>query len=119
MFSRAPLHTGDLECHRDGVPAGGEDHHAKLDVVGEPSYPRTLRPPELGESRLGASTARRQGVGFTVLPTGRGALLQLEPLQLALKPAVDTACPYDPPVLVRPEVMVGTGFLGAHAEENG
>lgn len=39
-------------------------------------------------------------------------------LQLALKLAVDNGfVPTIPPVLVRPEVMVGTGFLGAHAEE--
>jgi seryl-tRNA synthetase len=50
--------------------------------------------------------------------TGRGALLQLGLLQLALRLAVDNGfIPMIPPVLVRPEVMAGTGFLGAHADE--
>ena len=47
-----------------------------------------------------------------------GALLQLGVLQLALRLAVDNGfIPMIPPVLVRPEVMGGTGFLGAHADE--
>ena len=46
------------------------------------------------------------------------ALMQLGLLQLALGLAVDNGfIPMIPPVLVRPEVMAGTGFLGAHADE--
>ncbi|BBA90744.1 MULTISPECIES: serine--tRNA ligase [Mycobacterium] len=105
----------------DGVPAGGEDDYAVLDVVGEP---RALDNPkdhlELGES-LGlidmARGAKVAGSRFYFL-TGQGALLQLGLLQLALRLAVDNGfIPMIPPVLVRPEVMAGTGFLGAHADE--
>ncbi|EPQ79070.1 serine--tRNA ligase [Mycobacterium marinum] len=105
----------------DGVPAGGEDDYAVLDVVGEP---RAIDNPkdhlELGES-LGlidmARGAKVAGSRFYFL-TGQGALLQLGLLQLALRLAVDNGfIPMIPPVLVRPEVMAGTGFLGAHADE--
>lgn len=105
----------------DGVPAGGEDNFAVLDVVGEPP---ALRNPkdhlELGEA-LGlidmARGAKVSGSRFYFL-TGQGALLQLGLLQLALRLAVDNGfVPMIPPVLVRPEVMAGTGFLGAHADE--
>ncbi|MEB3980932.1 serine--tRNA ligase [Mycobacterium sp. 663a-19] len=105
----------------DGVPAGGEDDFDVLDVVGEP---RAIESPrdhlELGEA-LGLIDMQRgakvSGSRFYFL-TGRGALLQLGLLQLALRLAVDNGfVPMIPPVLVRPEVMAGTGFLGAHAEE--
>ncbi|AXN47317.1 Serine--tRNA ligase [Mycobacterium marinum] len=105
----------------DGVPAGGEGDYAVLDVVGEP---RAIDNPkdhlELGES-LGlidmARGAKVAGSRFYFL-TGQGALLQLGLLQLALRLAVGNGfIPMIPPVLVRPEVMAGTGFLGAHADE--
>jgi len=105
----------------DGVPAGGEDDFAVLDIVGEP---REIENPkdhlELGEA-LGLIDMQRgakvSGSRFYFL-TGRGALLQLGLLQLALRLAVDNGfIPMIPPVLVRPEVMAGTGFLGAHADE--
>jgi seryl-tRNA synthetase len=105
----------------DPVPAGGEDDYAVLDVVGEP--PRLDNPRDhldLGES-LGLIDMQRgakvSGSRFYFL-TGRGALLQLGLLQLALRLAVENEfIPMIPPVLVRPEVMAGTGFLGAHADE--
>lgn len=105
----------------EGVPAGGEDDFRVLDVVGEPA---ALENPkdhlELGES-LGLIDMQRgakvSGSRFYFL-TGRGALLQLGLLQLALRLAVENGfIPMIPPVLVRPEVMAGTGFLGAHADE--
>lgn len=105
----------------DGVPAGGEDDYVVLDIVGDP--PQLNNPKdhlELGES-LGLIDMQRgakvSGSRFYFL-TGRGALLQLGLLQLALRLAVDNGfIPIIPPVLVRPEVMAGTGFLGAHADE--
>ncbi|HEY9305075.1 MAG TPA: serine--tRNA ligase [Mycobacterium sp.] len=105
----------------DGVPAGGEDDYTVLDVVGEPaaiSDPKDHL--ELGES-LGLIDMERgakvSGSRFYFL-TGRGALLQLGLLQLAIRLAADNGfTPVIPPVLVRPDVMSGTGFLGAHAEE--
>ena len=105
----------------DGVPAGGADDYAVLDIVGEP--PQLNNPKhhlELGES-LGLIDMQRgakvSGSRFYFL-TGRGALLQLGLLQLALRLAVENGfIPVIPPVLVRPEVMAGSGFLGAHADE--
>jgi seryl-tRNA synthetase len=105
----------------DGVPSGGEDDYTVLDVVGEPAAIENAKDHlELGES-LGlidmARGAKVSGSRFYFL-TGRGALLQLGLLQLAMRLAVDNGfIPVIPPVLVRPEVMSGTGFLGAHAEE--
>ncbi len=105
----------------EGVPAGGEDDYAVLEVVGEP---RTIDDPkdhlELGEAlhlidmERGAKVS---GSRFYFL-TGRGALLQLGLLQLAVRLATDNGFTLMiPPVLVRPEVMAGTGFLGSHADE--
>jgi seryl-tRNA synthetase len=105
----------------DGVPAGGEDDYTVLEVVGEP---QTFENPkdhlELGEA-LGLIDMERgakvSGSRFYFL-TGRGALLQLGLLQLAVRLATDNGFTLMvPPVLVRPEIMGGTGFLGAHAEE--
>lgn len=105
----------------DGVPAGGEDDFAVLDTVGEPP---ALDDPkdhlELGES-LGLIDMQRgakvSGSRFYFL-TGQGALLQLGLLQPAAQLAVSNGFTLIiPPVLVRPEVISGTGFLGAHAEE--
>lgn len=105
----------------DGVPAGGVDDYTVLDVVGEP--PAIENPHdhlELGES-LGlidmGRGAKVSGSRFYFL-TGAGALLQLGLLQLALRLAVENGfTPMITPALVRPEIMSGTGFLGAHAEE--
>jgi seryl-tRNA synthetase len=105
----------------DGVPAGGEEDYAVLDVVGEPAAIDDAKDHlELGEA-LGMIDMERgakvSGSRFYFL-TGRGALLQLGLLQLAIRLAVDNGfIPVIPPVLVRPEVMSGTGFLGAHADE--
>jgi seryl-tRNA synthetase len=105
----------------DGVPAGGEDDFTLLDTVGEP---RAIENPkdhlELGES-LGLIDMKRgakvSGSRFYFL-TGAGALLQLGLLQLAVRLATENGFTLViPPVLVRPEVMAGTGFLGAHADE--
>jgi seryl-tRNA synthetase len=105
----------------DGVPAGGEEDYTVLDVVGEPAAIDNAKDHlELGEA-LGLIDMERgakvSGSRFYFL-TGRGALLQLGLLQLAIRLAADNGfIPVIPPVLVRPEVMSGTGFLGAHAEE--
>ncbi|XTP34333.1 serine--tRNA ligase [Mycobacterium sp. TJFP1] len=105
----------------DGVPAGGEDDFVVLDTVGEPT---ALTDPkdhlELGES-LGLIDMERgakvSGSRFYFL-TGFGALLQLGLFQLAVRTATENGFTLViPPVLVRPEIMSGTGFLGAHADE--
>jgi len=105
----------------DGVPAGGEDDYVVLDVLGEPramAHPRDHL--ELGEA-LGLIDTERgakvSGSRFYFL-TGRGALLQFGLLQTAARVATEAGFTLMiPPVLVRPEVMAGTGFLGAHAAE--
>jgi len=105
----------------EGVPSGGEDDYIVVDVVGEP---RVIIDPrdhlELGESLRLIDTergAKVSGSRFYFL-TGRGALLQLGLLQLAVRLATENGFTLIiPPVLVRPEVMAGTGFLGAHADE--
>jgi len=118
-FTSAHMAIGNVVT--DGVPAGGEDDYAVLEIVGEP---RSIEDPkdhlELGEA-LGLIDMERgakvSGSRFYFL-TGRGALLQLGLLQLAVRLATDNGFTLMiPPVLVRPEVMAGTGFLGAHAEE--
>jgi seryl-tRNA synthetase len=97
------------------------DDYVVLDTVGEPRLIENAKDHvELGES-LGLFDMERgakvSGSRFYFL-TGKGALLELGLLQLAVKLAVDNGfTPMIPPVLVRPEIMSGTGFLGAHADE--
>jgi len=106
----------------DGVPAGGEDDFVVLETVGtKPSY--DFEPAdhvEVGE-RVGAfDTARGakvSGARFYYL-TGPGAQLQFALINMALAQAVGAGfTPVVAPALVRPEIMDGTGFLGAHADE--
>lgn len=105
----------------DGVPAGGEDDYVVIDVVGTPPAIENPRDHlELAET-LGLVDMERgakvSGSRFYFL-TGRGALLQLGLLQLAVRLATEQGFTLMiPPVLVRPEVMAGTGFLGSHADE--
>lgn len=105
----------------EGAPAGGEDDFVLLETVREP---RAIADPkdhlELGES-LGLIDMERgakvSGSRFYFL-TGNGALLQLGLLNLAARKAISHGFELMiPPVLVRPEIMGGTGFLGAHSDE--
>ncbi|MBB1044418.1 serine--tRNA ligase, partial [Dietzia sp. DQ11-44] len=105
-----------------GTPAGGEDDFVEIERIGEiPSFDFEPRDHlELGES-LGLLDMERgakvSGARFYFL-TGYGALLQLGMLQLAAQKATANGFTLMiPPVLVRPEIMQGTGFLGAHADE--
>lgn len=106
----------------DGVPAGGEADFVTLRTHGEPRTfdfaPRDHL--EIGEI-LGAIDMERgtkvSGSRFYFL-TGIGARLELAIMHLALDRALQAGfTPIIPPTLVRPEVMRGTGFLGAHADE--
>ncbi|MGW0004285.1 serine--tRNA ligase [Nocardia grenadensis] len=125
-------HTAEAElqeAHRaisnvvqEGAPAGGEDDYVLLETVGEvPEFDFTPRDHlELGEA-LGLMDMERgakvSGSRFYFL-TGYGALLQLGLLQLAAQRAVANGFTMMiPPVLVRPEIMAGTGFLGQHSAE--
>nr|WP_152823316.1 MULTISPECIES: serine--tRNA ligase [unclassified Corynebacterium] len=106
----------------EGAPAGGEDDYVVLEHVGQPRE-FDFEPKDhldLGES-LGLIDMKRgtkvSGSRFYYL-TGDGALLQLGMLTLAARKARDAGFQVMiPPVLVRPEIMNGTGFLGEHAEE--
>nr|WP_205861251.1 serine--tRNA ligase [Planosporangium flavigriseum] len=105
----------------EGAPPGGEDDFVVLREVGD--KPRIDNPRdhlEIGEA-LGAIDVERgakvSGSRFYYL-TGVGALLELGLLQLAIQQAVEHGLtPVIPPVLVKPEAMEGTGFLGEHASE--
>jgi len=109
----------------DGVPPGGEDDFVVLEEVGSPRdfaadgfEPRDHL--ELGEL-LGAIDmgrgAKVSGARFSFL-TGAGARLELGLMQCAMARALEWGfTPVVPPTLVTPQMMGGTGFLGAHAEE--
>lgn len=124
--------TGELESAWLAVsnvvdvrsPVGGEEDFAVLEVVGRPrdfaTEGFTARDHiELGEL-LGAidieRAAKVSGSRFYFL-TGVGALLELALLNLAVARATAHGfTPVIPPVLVAPQAMEGTGFLGQAAE---
>ncbi|MFN8081147.1 MAG: serine--tRNA ligase [Kineosporiaceae bacterium] len=109
----------------DGAPSGGEDDYVVLREVGTPrdfaAEGFTARDHlELGEL-LGAIDTERgvkvSGARFYFL-TGVGARLELALLMCAVDQAVAAGfSPMITPTLVKPEVMRGTGFLGAHSDE--
>ena len=109
----------------DGVPAGSEDNYIVLEHVGvvrdfaaEGFTPRDHL--ELGEGLRAIDTVRGakvSGSRFYYL-TGVGAQLELALLNLAVAQAAEAGFVLMiTPTLVRPEIMAGTGFLGAHADE--
>lgn len=112
----------------DGVPAGGEDDYVVLRHVGTPRDLAAEYGPDfavrdhldLGERLAAIDTergAKVSGARFYFL-TGVGARLELALLSAAMDRAVAAGfTPMITPTLVRPEVMRGTGFLGAHADE--
>ncbi|RJO77077.1 serine--tRNA ligase [Nocardia panacis] len=107
---------------QEGAPSGGEADFVLLETVGTPRE-FDFEPKDhldLSES-LGIIDMERgakvSGSRFYFL-TGYGALLQLGLLQLAAQRAVANGFTMMiPPVLVRPEIMAGTGFLGQHSAE--
>jgi seryl-tRNA synthetase len=116
LFARLP------NIVEEGVPAGGEDDYVVLEQVGEPPVFdfEPLDHVELGR-RLGAIDMERgakvSGARFYYL-TGVGAQLQLAMLNLAMAQAMAAGfVPVIPPVLVKPEAMEGTGFLGQAAKD--
>ncbi|HEX4725747.1 MAG TPA: serine--tRNA ligase [Pseudonocardiaceae bacterium] len=106
----------------EGVPAGGEDDYVVLKHVGEPPTfdfePRDHL--ALGEGIRAIDMergAKVSGARFYFM-TGVGAQLQLGLLSMAVQQALENGfTPMITPSLVRPEIMEGTGFLGAHASE--
>ena len=106
----------------DGAPAGGEEDFVLLETVGEiPTFDFEPKDHlELGESLNLIDMERGAKVSGSrfYFMTGYGALLQQGMLQLAAQKAVKNGFTMMiPPVLVRPEIMAGTGFLGAHSDE--
>ncbi|MEY4457690.1 MAG: hypothetical protein RIS25_283 [Actinomycetota bacterium] len=106
----------------DGVPSGGEADFVTLKEVGvKPTFDFEARDHlEIGEL-LGAIDMPRgvkvSGSRFYFL-AGIGARLELALMSLALDRALAAGfTPLITPTLVRPEVMNGTGFLGAHSDE--
>ncbi len=105
-----------------GVPSGGEDDWRLVREVGTPAAfdfePRDHA--ELGEL-LGAIDIARgvkvAGSRFYFL-RGVGARLEIALMNMGLDRALEAGfVPLITPTLVRPEIMVGTGFLGEHADE--
>jgi seryl-tRNA synthetase len=106
----------------EGAPPGGEQDFLVLKHVGEPAV-LDFEPRDhvaLGEGLAAIDTergAKVSGARFYFL-RGVGAQLQWAMLNLAMSKAIANGfVPMIPPVLVKPESMEGTGFLGEHADE--
>lgn len=120
LFTAAIRSIGNVII--DGVPAGGEDDFVTLRTVGDkPTFDFTPRDHlELGEL-LGAIDMTRgakvSGSRFYYL-RGIGARLEIALMNMALDRALAAGfIPLITPTLVKPEIMQGTGFLGAHSDE--
>jgi seryl-tRNA synthetase len=105
----------------DGVPPGGEDDFVTLETVG--TVPDVADPKdhlEIGAGLKAIDTergAKVSGARFYFL-TGVGAQLEFALVNLAMAQATEAGfTPIVAPALVKPEIMQGTGFLGAHADE--
>lgn len=119
IFDRTALQLANVV--EDGVPSGGEENYVVLREVGErPDLEKPRDHLELGEALRAIDVARGakvSGSRFYFL-TGFGAQLDTGILSLAMAKAISEGfVPVIPPTMVRPEIMGGTGFLGAHAEE--
>jgi seryl-tRNA synthetase len=106
----------------DGVPAGGEDDYVVIREEGtKPSFTFELRDHVALGEHLDIIDIERgakiSGSRFYFLK-GWGARLELALMNLALDQAAQAGfTALITPTLVRPSVMAGTGFLGAHADE--
>ena len=112
----------------EGAPAGGEDDYVVLRTEGtirdfQAEYGADFVPRDhldLGERLKAIDTergAKVSGSRFYYL-TGIGARLELALLNAAMDQAYQAGfTPMITPTLVKPEIMAGTGFLGAHADE--
>jgi len=103
------------------VPPGAEADFITLEHVGTPPTPENPRDHvEIGAALGAVDTdrgAKVSGARFYFL-TGVGAELELALVNLAMDQARTAGfTPVIAPALVKPEVMEGTGFLGAHASE--
>jgi seryl-tRNA synthetase len=114
-------HLAVANVVEDGVPPGGEADFVTLETVGTPpsiEHPRDHT--EIGAILKAIDTergAKVSGARFYFL-TGVGAQLELALVNLAMAQATNAGfVPVIAPALVKPEVMEGTGFLGAHSAE--
>ncbi|WP_375477930.1 serine--tRNA ligase [uncultured Jatrophihabitans sp.] len=114
-------HLAIANIVEDGVPPGGEDDFVTLEIVGAP--PSVADPKDHVEIGAGLSAidtergAKVSGARFYFL-TGIGAQLELALVNMAMAQAMDAGfTPVIAPALVKPEIMAGTGYLGAHASE--
>ncbi|MEP6851781.1 MAG: serine--tRNA ligase [bacterium] len=103
------------------APPGGADDFVVLETVGTPpaiADPRDHT--QIGTDLAAIDTergAKVSGARFYFL-TGIGAQLELALVNLAMARAEQLGfVPVIAPALVKPEIMEGTGFLGAHAAE--
>jgi len=109
----------------EDAPTGGEEDFVVLKDVGpHRDYAAegiaALPHWEMGEVLKAVDTARGAKVSGTrfYFLTGIGARLELALLNLAIDTAVAHGfTPMITPTLVNPEIMRGTGFLGAHSDE--
>jgi seryl-tRNA synthetase len=116
------LHMAIENLLEPGAPIGGEDDFAVIETVGtQPQFDFAVRDHiELGDL-LGAIDTERgakvSGARFYYL-TGPGAMLEFALMQHAITSAVRHGfTPMITPVLVKPEAMAGTGYLGVHSDE--
>ncbi len=116
------LHLSIENLLEAGAPVGGEADYEVVETVGtQPQFDFAVRDHiELGEL-LGAIDTERgakvSGARFYYL-TGPGAMLEFALMQHAITSAVRNGfTPMITPVLVKPEAMAGTGYLGVHSDE--
>ncbi len=116
------LHLSIENLLEAGAPVGGEADYEVVETVGTlPQFDFAVRDHiELGEL-LGAIDTERgakvSGARFYYL-TGPGAMLEFALMQHAITSAVRNGfTPMITPVLVKPEAMAGTGYLGVHSDE--
>ncbi len=106
----------------DGVPAGGEEDYEVLKHVGEPRTfdfePKDhLDVAEALDAIDMARGTKVSGSRFYYLK-GVGARLELALLTMAVDQAEAAGFTMmTTPTLVNPDIMAGTGFLGAHSDE--
>lgn len=105
-----------------GVPAGGEDDYVVLHHVGEPRTfdfePKDHLDVAEGINALDMARGTKvSGSRFYYLK-GLGARLELALLTMAVDQAETNGFTMMvTPTLVNPDIMAGTGFLGAHSDE--
>ncbi|GAA1330903.1 serine--tRNA ligase [Saccharothrix algeriensis] len=116
------LHRAVPNVVHPDAPPGGEDDFVVLKHVGEPREFdfEPLDHLDLGTRLRGIDMERGAKVSGSRFYFLTGVLAQLELALLNMAVARATAAGFTlmiTPTLVRPEVMAGTGFLGAHASE--